>query len=335
MGDLFGRIMLDIEGTSLTNDDRSILSNSQVGGIIFFSRNFESHNQIIGLISEIKSIKENIIFAVDQEGGRVQRFKNDFTLMPSLQDLSKYSDANKIDICKEVAWLNSSELLAVGIDVNFAPVLDLDESSSSIIGNRAFSSSSEEVVKFASSYIDGMHEAGMRSTAKHFPGHGGVIEDSHISLPEDIRSLDDLLNSDLKPYLELVNKIDAVMCAHVLFSNIDKFIPSYSRLWIDEILKNQIGFDGIVFSDDLTMVGAGNDDFFEKAYNSVLAGCDMTLICNNREGAINAINHFEEMGVEQSNKILRMKKTKHIDWNDLAISERALSVKKHLQNIRS
>ena len=335
MEDLFGQIMLDIEGTSLTNDDRSILSNSQVGGIIFFSRNFESHNQIKGLISEIKSIKENIIFAVDQEGGRVQRFKNDFTLMPSLQDLSKYSDANKIDICKEVAWLNSSELLAVGIDVNFAPVLDLDDSSSSIIGNRAFSSSSEEVVKFASSYIDGMHEAGMCSTAKHFPGHGGVIEDSHISLPEDIRSLDDLFNSDLKPYFELVNKIDAVMCAHVLFTNIDKFIPSYSRLWIDEILKNQIGFDGIVFSDDLTMVGAGNDDFFEKAYNSVLAGCDMTLICNNREGAINAINHFEEMGVEQSNKILRMKKTKHIDWNDLAISERALSVKKHLKNIRS
>ena len=327
--------MLDIEGTSLTNDDKSILSNSQVGGIIFFSRNFESHNQIKGLISEIKSIKENIIFAVDQEGGRVQRFKNDFTLMPSLQDLSKYSVANKIDMCKEAAWLNSSELLAVGIDVNFAPVLDLDESSSSIIGNRAFSSSSEEVVKFASSYIDGMHEAGMRSTAKHFPGHGGVIEDSHISLPEDIRSLDDLFNSDLKPYLELVNKIDAVMCAHVLFSNIDKFIPSYSSLWIDEILKNQIGFDGIVFSDDLTMVGAGNDDFFEKAYNSVLAGCDMTLICNNREGAINAINHFEEMGVEQSHKILRMKKTKPVDWNDLAISERALSVKKHLKNIRS
>ena len=175
----------------------------------------------------------------------------------------------------------------------------------------------------------------MCSTAKHFPGHGGVIEDSHISLPEDIRSLDDLFNSDLKPYLELVNKIDAVMCAHILFSNIDKFIPSYSRLWIGEILENQIGFDGIVFSDDLTMVGAGNDDFFEKAYNSVLAGCDMTLICNNREGAINAINHFEEMGVEQSNKILRMKKTKHIDWNDLAISERALSVKKHLKNIRS
>ena len=255
--------------------------------------------------------------------------------MPSLQDLSKYSDANKIDICKEVAWLNSSELLAVGIDVNFAPVLDLDENSSSIIGNRAFSSSSEVVVKFASSYIDGMHEAGMCSTAKHFPGHGGVKEDSHISLPEDIRSLDDLFNSDLKPYLELVNKIDAVMCAHVLFPNIDKFIPSYSRLWIDEILKNQIGFDGVVFSDDLTMVGAGNDDFFEKAYNSFLAGCDMTLICNNREGAINAINHFEEMGVEQSNKILRMKKTRHIDWNDLAISERALSVKKHIKNIRS
>jgi len=335
MEDSFGRLMLDIEGKSLTHDDRSILSSKHVGGIIFFSRNFESYDQIKGLISEIKSIKENIIFAVDQEGGRVQRFKNDFTLMPSLQDLSKYSDANKIDICKEVAWLNSSELLAVGIDVNFAPVLDLDESSSSIIGNRAFSSSSEEVVKFASSYIDGMHEAGMRSTAKHFPGHGGVIEDSHISLPEDIRSLDDLFNSDLKPYLELVNKIDAVMCAHVLFSNIDKFIPSYSSLWIDEILKNQIGFDGIVFSDDLTMVGAGNDDICEKAYNSVLAGCDMALICNNREGAINAINHFEEMGVEQSHKILRMKKTKPVDWNDLAISERALSVKKHLKNIRS
>ena len=335
MEDSFGRLMLDIEGTSLTHDDKSILSNNQVGGIIFFSRNFESYDQIKGLISEIKNIKQNIIFAVDQEGGRVQRFKNDFTLMPSLQDLSKYSDANKIDMCKEVAWLTSSELLAAGIDVNFAPVLDLDESSSSIIGNRAFSSSSEEVIKFASSYIDGMHEAGMCSTAKHFPGHGGVIEDSHISLPEDIRTIDDLFSSDLKPYLELANKIDAVMCAHVLFSKIDKFIPSYSRLWINEILKDQIGFDGVVFSDDLTMAGAGNDNFYEKAYNAVLAGCDMALICNNREGAINVINHFEEMGVEQSNKIFRMKKTKHINWNDLVISERALLVKKHLKNIRS
>tara|TARA_B100000609_G_scaffold127880_1_gene101865 strand:+ start:324 stop:1331 length:1008 start_codon:yes stop_codon:yes gene_type:complete len=335
MKDSFGRLMLDIEGTSLTHDDRAVLANRQVGGIIFFSRNFESYDQIKGLISEIQSIKENIIFAVDQEGGRVQRFKNDFTLLPSAQDLSKYSDANKIDICKEVAWLASSELLAAGIDVNFAPVLDLDESSSSIIGNRAFSSFSEEVIKFASTYIDGMHEAGMCSTAKHFPGHGGVIEDSHTFLPEDIRSIDDLFSSDLKPYLELVNKIDAVMCAHVLFSNIDKFIPSYSRLWINEILKEQIGFDGIVFSDDLTMVGAGDENFCEKAHNAVLAGCDMALICNNREGAINAINHFEEMGVTQSNRIFRMKKTKHVNWNDLAMSERALSVKKHLKNIRS
>ncbi len=180
-----------------------------------------------------------------------------------------------------------------------------------------------------------MHEAGMCSTAKHFPGHGGVTEDSHTSLPEDIRSIDDLFSSDLKPYIELVNKIDAVMCAHVLFSNIDKFIPSYSRLWINEILKDQIGFDGIVFSDDLTMAGAGDENFCEKAHNAVLAGCDMALICNNREGAINAINHFEEMGVAQSNRIFRMKKIKHVNWNDLATSERALSIKKHLKNIRS
>ena len=237
----YGRLMLDIDGTSLSNEDKDLLMNKHVGGLIFFSRNFESFNQITNLVHEIRNIKENIIIAVDQEGGRVQRFNKEFTKIPTMQEVAKYANSNNdMSFLKEVGWLISSELIAAGIDLNFAPVLDIDDKTSSIIGDRAFANNALDVISLTSNFIDGMHEAGMKSTGKHFPGHGGIFEDSHIELAEDHRELDELMGLDIKPYIELSNKLDAIMCAHILFPNIDKYIPSYSRYWLKDILREKL-----------------------------------------------------------------------------------------------
>ena len=334
MKDLFGRIMIDVAGTSISKEDKHLIANKNIGGIIFFSRNFISLEQIQNLIIEIKSVKENILFAVDQEGGRVQRFTGEFSKLPSLQEIYKYSkENNDPDFCKEIAWLTSSELIAAGIDINFAPVVDLNEGSSMIIGDRSFSSNSDDVIKFAENYIEGMHQAGMKATAKHFPGHGGVVEDSHMVLPEDKRSLKELMLSDIKPYLKLSEKIDAVMCAHVLFSSIDINIPSYSNFWLNKFLREQLKYKGIVFSDDLSMVGAGDYECKYRAQKSIEAGCDMILICNNRKDVIETVKHFDELGIDPVKKISTMKTNNQINWDELIESEKVISIKNKLKQI--
>ena len=328
--------MIDINGVSLSNEDRLLISNKHVGGLIFFSRNFNSFDQIKDLVDQIKNIKENIIIAVDQEGGRVQRFNKDFSKVPSMQKVSEYAKNNNDYLfLKEIGWLISSELVAAGIDINFAPVLDIDKNTSSIIGNRALSNDVEEVILMASCFIDGMHEAGMKSTGKHFPGHGGIYEDSHKEMAKDGRSLLELLESDIKPYKKLVKKLDAVMCAHVLYPAIDNYIPSFSNHWIQEILKKEIQYDGLIFSDDLSMLGAGDESSSTKAIKSIDAGCDMILVCNSRKEITNIINAFEENEVSLSNKIYKMKKDLDIDWNELRDSKRRTIIKDKLNNIRS
>ena len=336
MKSTYGRLMLDIDGKSLSIEDRKLISNKHVGGLIFFSKNFESFQQISDLVKEVREIKENILIAVDQEGGRVQRFNNEFTNIPSMQEIGRFAkEHNDSSICKDIGWLTSSELIATGIDINFAPVLDIDESTSSIIGNRAFSNSPDEVISMASDYIDGMHEAGMSSTGKHFPGHGGVVEDSHKELPEDIRQLDDLMSFDISPYIKLANKLDAIMCAHILFPNVDKDIPSFSKYWVKEILRNKINYDGLIFSDDLTMLGAGEESCSEKARKSIQAGCDMVLVCNNRKEINGVINLFDELGIEPSERLSKMKKSTNIDWNELNNSDRKNNINIKLEKIRS
>ncbi len=336
MKSTYGRLMLDIDGKSLSIEDKTLISNKHVGGLIFFSKNFESFQQISNLVKEVREIKENILIAVDQEGGRVQRFNNEFTNIPSMQEIGRFAkEHNDSSICKDIGWLTSSELIATGIDINFAPVLDIDESTSSIIGNRAFSNNPDEVISMASDYIDGMHEAGMSSTGKHFPGHGGVVEDSHKELPEDIRQLDDLMSFDMTPYIKLANKLDAIMCAHILFPNVDKDIPSFSKRWVKEILRNKINYDGLIFSDDLTMLGAGVEPCSEKARKSIQAGCDMVLVCNNRKEIDGVINLFDELGIEPSERLSKMKKSTNIDWNELNNSNRKNNINIKLEKIRS
>jgi len=336
MTDLFGRLMIDIDGKNLSNEDKTILSSKHIGGLILFSRNFDSYLQLYNLIEEVHSIKENIIIAVDQEGGRVQRFENEYTKIPSMQDASHYAKENEDkDFIKDLAWLISSELIAAGIDINFAPVLDINRNISSIIGNRSFSNDILEVIKNASDYIDGMHEAGMKSTGKHFPGHGNVIEDSHLELPVDERDLQVLLNEDLKPYVKLNDKLDVIMCAHILFSKVDSKIPSFSDTWINNVLRNRLNYKGLIFSDDLSMLGSGNESLNYKVKMSFDAGCDMVIICNDRSGVKEVMEYLDKNDVKQTSGISEIKSSIKINWNELSNDRRAIAIKEKLKNIRN
>jgi beta-N-acetylhexosaminidase len=251
-----------------------------------------------------------------------------------MQKISNYAKANDDDLfLKEVGWLISSELIASGVDINFAPVLDIDENTSSVIGDRAFANNVSEVIKMASNFIDGMHEAGMSSTGKHFPGHGGIYEDSHTEHVEDLRLMKDLQDKDIKVYEELSKKLDAVMCAHVLFPKINRDLPSYSSFWLKETLKDNLKFEGLIFSDDLSMLGAGDESFTDKAIKSLEAGCDMILICNNRNEVINVINAFDQNNVSLSSKMSKMTKKLKVDWDNLIKSTRRETIKEKLKQI--
>jgi beta-N-acetylhexosaminidase len=334
MNNTCGRLMMDIDGTSLSSVDIDLISNSQVGGLILFERNFSSKDQIADLCSQIKGIKNNILIAVDQEGGRVQRFKDGFTILPSMQSLSDYAakSSNK-DIFKEVGWLMAAELLAAGIDISFAPVLDVDRNTSSIIGNRSFSDEPSNVSKIAKEFISGMNEAGMQATGKHFPGHGGIFEDSHLLQPQDKRSLDELIKHDLVPFIDLKDDMGGIMCAHILFPEVDELSAGFSSFWIKEILRNRIGFKGVVFSDDLTMKGAGENSYAERVDLSLSAGCDMVLICNNRDGVFEAIEHMEEKEISGSHNITSMLSQSNISWKDLYCSNRRSKIREDLTNL--
>ena len=334
MNNSCGRLMIDIEGTSLSYADIELINNNQVGGLILFERNFHSKEQIFDLCSEIKGIKRNILISVDQEGGRVQRFKSGFTKLPSMQVLSDYAASNSnINIFKEVGWLMAAELIAVGIDISFAPVLDVDRNTSSIIGNRSFSDIPSHVSSIAKEFISGMNEAGMQATGKHFPGHGGIFEDSHLLQPQDKRSLDELIKHDLIPFMDLKDDIGGIMCAHILFPEVDALSAGFSPFWIKEILRNRIGFKGVVFSDDLTMKGAGEYSYAERVNLSLSAGCDMVLICNSRDGVTEAITHMEQNNIGGSNVIPSMLSHSKILWEDLKNSDRRSKIREDLVNI--
>ena len=325
---IFGRLMTSLEGTSLTFEDKNLLLNKHVGGIILFSKNFESQLQIQSLCSEIKAVKENIIIAVDQEGGRVQRFKNEFTVLPSMQDLGDYAiEKNNMRICHEIGWLMASELVASGIDISFAPVLDVDRETSSIIGNRSFSNDPKLLIKLARNFINGMNEAGMQATGKHFPGHGGIFEDSHISEPVDTRSYEQLIELDLKPFTELKDNLGAMMTAHITFPNIDSVCVSYSNIWIKEILRERLAFEGIVFSDDLSMKGAGDYSMGEKAVKSIEAGSDMVLVCNDYDGTMDVVDAFEKNNIQNSSKIVALQNSSNIQWSELVKKDRFKDIK--------
>lgn len=292
-----GPIMLDVLGTSLTQEDKELLKHPLVGGLILFSRNFESVEQLSDLNQKIRSAAgKDILIAVDHEGGRVQRFKEGFTLIPAMGSLLAKTQHN-FNMAKELAkhcgYLMATEVQACDIDISFAPVLDVN-GISEVIGDRGFDSQPEPVIHLANAFIDGMHLAGMKATGKHFPGHGSVKADSHIDLPIDYRKKSEIEAFDFLPFKHLINagKVDALMPAHIIFPEIDSEAVGFSSYWLQEVLRKQLDFDGVIFSDDLSMEGAACvGGYVERAEAAQKAGCDMLLLCNNRAGCIDVIEH--------------------------------------------
>jgi len=274
-----GPVMIDIEGTNLSQYDKEKIAHPNTGAIILFARNYEAPEQIAELNQQIKAARKGpILIAVDQEGGRVQRFQNGFTRLPPA---AAYAD--QPELTSDAGWLMAVELLSLGVDFSFAPVLDIDCGVSEIIGNRSFSQDTEQACQLTSNFRKGMRSAGMAAIGKHFPGHGAVALDSHLTLPIDKRDFDSIYNKDILPFKQLINEgLEGIMPAHIVFPAVDELPAGFSTIWITEILRKQLGFNGTVFSDDLSMKGAAAvGGFPERAKLARQAGCDMILVCNN------------------------------------------------------
>ena len=295
-----GPLMLDIEGCELGPEDRELIAHPAVGGVILFTRNYDCPEQITALVSDIHAVREpRVLVAVDQEGGRVQRFRDGFTRLPPLACLGKLYDNDRkraLNLAQTAGWLMAVEMRAVGVDISFAPVLDLDYGVSTIIGDRALHSRPEAVAALAHAYQRGMQNAGMAATGKHFPGHGAVAADSHLDLPVDERRYEDIAQWDLVPFERMVHYgLAAVMMAHVLYPEVDRQPAGFSEFWIRAVLRDTLGFQGLVFSDDLSMQGAACvGDHVERARAALAAGCDMVLVCNDRENAVRVAQAYED-----------------------------------------
>lgn len=293
-----GPLILDLQGKSLTDAERRLLMAPCVGGVILFSRNIGAYDQLVQLTADIREVRSDLLICVDQEGGRVQRCREGFTRIPPMQifaQLYKTDARDALIRAGDCGWLLASEVLAAGIDFSFTPVLDVDDNYCSVIGDRAFSDDPDIVTELSKAFIAGAHEAGMKVTGKHFPGHGSVVGDSHLELPVDSRPWADIRDSDLIPFSDQAvgeGALDAVMPAHILFPEVDAEQPvGFSKVWLQDILRGKLKFDGIVFSDDLTMEGAAvAGSYTDRARLALEAGCDVILVCNNREGAEEVIN---------------------------------------------
>jgi beta-N-acetylhexosaminidase len=286
-----GPVVLDIAGTTLSSDDRERLTHRLTGGVILFSRNFESAEQLAELTVAIHELRNpRLLISVDHEGGRVQRFREGFTAIPAMRALGRAWDADRgaaATMAADAGYVLAAELRACGVDMSFTPVLDVDFGESGVIGNRAFHSDPHAISQLAASLIAGLSEAGMRSVGKHFPGHGFVRADSHFEVPVDERKLADIEACDLLPYRELATKgLSAVMPAHVIYTEVDRMPAGYSAIWIQQVLRKELGFKGVVFSDDLSMEGASMaGGVVARAQAALGAGCDMVLVCNNPDAA--------------------------------------------------
>ena len=292
--------MLDIEGTGLSPADRELLREPAVGGIVLFSRNYESPEQLSDLVAEIRALRSPpLIVAVDQEGGRVQRFRDGFSTIPAMRLLGREYDANPDaagKLARQAGWLIASELRAAGIDLCLAPCLDLDWGVSEVIGDRAFHTKPDVVGDLASAFCRGLRSAGMAAVAKHFPGHGAVVADSHKRLPVDRRQYGDILD-DMQPYDRLIGNglLAGVMTAHVVYQTMDALPAGFSPYWIQRELRSRLGFDGAVLSDDLSMKATREyGRMTARARAALEAGCDMVLVCNDREAAQSAVRALKD-----------------------------------------
>ncbi|KEA62018.1 Beta N-acetyl-glucosaminidase [Marinobacterium lacunae] len=304
--------MLDLDGLELTTDEQQLLSQPEVGGLILFARNYASPVQLTELMRQVREVRPDILVAIDQEGGRVQRIREGATRLPpmaALGHLWQQDQKRAVAESVELGWLMATELRAFGIDFSFAPVLDIDWARSGVIGDRAFSNTAAGVAALATGFMQGMHEAGMAATGKHFPGHGWVRADSHLDIPVDERSLDQLEAQDIRPFAHLIDAgLDAIMPAHVIYSHMSEEPAGFSEYWLRDQLRGRLGFEGVIFSDDLTMEGASvAGGFPARAEKALHAGCDMILVCNNRGGALEVLDYLSRNQVEVSPRLARMR----------------------------
>ena len=309
-----GPLMVDIAGTELSAEDVGVLTHPLVGSVLLFTRNYTDPGQITALTAAIRALRSpHLLIAVDHEGGRVQRFREGFTRLPAARLLGRQYDEDRRDglaLAQSVGWLLAAELRAVGVDFSFAPCVDLDYGVSEIIGDRAFHSDPDSVAALAVATLSGMREAGMAAVAKHFPGHGAVVADSHVALPVDRREFADL-EGDIRPYRPLIdNNVPGIMAAHVVFPAIDALPASLSKRWITGVLRGELGFHGCVFADDLSMAGAvafGN--VVERAELAIAAGCDVLPICNDRHSVELALDRLGADAVSAASqaRLVRMR----------------------------
>lgn len=323
-----GPVMLDIEGLALSPADRDLLLEPAVGGVILFTRNFESVAQVTDLVAEIRALRSPpLLISVDHEGGRVQRFRDGFTPIPPMREIGREFDRDResgVAVANRAGWVIGSELRAANIDLCFAPCLDLDWGISEIIGNRSFHRQPDAVSELAGAFARGLRSAGMAAVAKHFPGHGAVLADSHLKLPVDRREYG-LILDDMRPYDRMIatSAVAGVMLAHIIYREIDDMPAGFSEYWIQRELRSRVGFGGAVFCDDLSM--KATSDYGSMAVRSRLAlaaGCDMVLVCNDRDAALQAVTSLSDYSNPLSLvRLARLHGTGHVMRESLLASE--------------
>jgi beta-N-acetylhexosaminidase len=293
-----GPVVLDLEGVALGPADRRRLMHPLTGGVILFTRNYAGPEQLRELTAEIHSLRNPpLLIGVDQEGGRVQRFREGFTALPAMAELGRSWDEGQrraLQLAQELGFVLAAELRAHGVDIALAPVLDVDHGMSEVIGNRAFHSDPRAIAELARSLLQGFKQAGMSGVGKHFPGHGHVLADSHHALPADERTYEEIEATDLAPFRRLIDAgLGGIMPAHVVFPRVDERPAGYSTVWLKTVLRDKLGFGGVIFSDDLSMEGAGvAGGVVERAAAALAAGCDVVLICNNPQGVDELLDGF-------------------------------------------
>src|SRR5713226_3467819 len=301
-----GPVMLDVAGLRVTPEEKEILGHPSVGGVILFARNFQSPKQLLALATEIRALRRpELLIAVDHEGGRVQRFQEGFTRIPPMRLLGESweNDPPRAkSLAEAVGYVIATELLTHGVDFSFAPVLDVDFGSSSIIGDRAFSDQPEVIAALAGAFVAGLTAGGAASVGKHFPGHGYVKADSHVDVPVDERKLGEIEAADLLPYRQLIKQgLCRNMPAHVVYTKVDKRPAGFSPVWLKEVLRGRLGFGGMIFSDDLSMEGASvAGGVVQRAEAALVAGCDMVLVCNAPQAAAEVLKGLKAQPLDHA-----------------------------------
>lgn len=316
-----GRLIIDLEATELTAAETELLRHPSLAGLILFSRNYRSPTQLAELCAAVRQIRPELLITVDQEGGRVQRFRSGFCRLPPLHVLASGFEADSDGACQRAwhcAWLMAAEVMACGVDLSFAPVLDLFSAASEVIADRAFAGDVEVTSILAQAYIAGLHAAGMSATGKHFPGHGSVEADSHVKLPVDARPAQEILGRDYQVFSNCIAHLDAIMPAHVRYPALDPECAGFSSFWLQQKLRSELGFEGVIFSDDLSMVAAHSAGNIEqRAEKALAAGCDVLLACNDRETAIALLHWLERQDLGVANKLSTLKGTSTLSYTDL------------------